>query len=334
MIDYPCRRPGSSGTRRRLPGAHAARNSGEWRDAAGWWSCPAVFRSGACTHTPVFRSDSFRPPMVVRSASISAMNCESRVYRDWRRKRGNDIRSFRKIHSDHRRGPRTGRALAIGAAQAGATGRPRSTWMRRSLARAARRRPPSITTYVVDVVDRAAFMAAAGRIGRIDGVVNNAMLIRYDAIEAVDEAILDRMLAIGIKGAVWGVQALLRHMDPEVGGVILNLASPVAERGFPEHRRLQHGEGRHGHLHSNPRRGTRSAQACASMRWRRAPFPRPARSPLRRRPSTSGARSRIPLRRLGREEDATNRVAVPAERCGIIHQRRNSACRRRLPGLA
>jgi NADP-dependent 3-hydroxy acid dehydrogenase YdfG len=41
------------------------------------------------------------------------------------------------------------------------------------------------------------------------------------------------MLAIGIKGAVWGVQALLRHMDPAAGGVILNLASPTAERGFP-----------------------------------------------------------------------------------------------------
>ncbi len=44
---------------------------------------------------------------------------------------------------------------------------------------------------------------------------------------------LDRMLAIGIKGAVWGVQALLRHMDPARGGVILNLASPTGERGFP-----------------------------------------------------------------------------------------------------
>ena len=124
-----------------------------------------------------------------------------------------------------------GRALALGAAQAGA----RVTAFDvdgQSLVEL-RKASEAITTHVVDVVDRSAYMEAAARIGRIDGVVNNAMLIRYDAIEAVDDAILDRMLAIGIKGAVWGVQALLRHMDPQVGGVILNLASPGAERGFP-----------------------------------------------------------------------------------------------------
>src|ERR1700722_6721843 len=117
-----------------------------------------------------------------------------------------------------------GRALAIGAAQAGAT--VAALDLDATSLTELKRMSPSITTFVVDVVDRAAFMAAASRIGRIDAVVNNAMLIRYDAIEAVDEAILDRMLAIGIKGAVWGVQALLRYMDPAVGGVILNLASP------------------------------------------------------------------------------------------------------------
>ena len=92
-----------------------------------------------------------------------------------------------------------GRALAIGAAQAGATV---AAFDLDAGLLAELRSSPSITTYVVDVVDRAAFMSAAGCIGRIDAVVNNAMLIRYDAIEAVDEAILDRMLAIGIKGEI------------------------------------------------------------------------------------------------------------------------------------
>ena len=41
------------------------------------------------------------------------------------------------------------------------------------------------------------------------------------------------MLGIGIKGAIWGAQALLAHMDPARGGAIINMASPVAERGFP-----------------------------------------------------------------------------------------------------
>ena len=147
-----------------------------------------------------------------------------------------------------------GRALAVGASESGAavTAFDLDAVALADLSRS----HPAISTQVVDVVDRLAFESAASKIGRIDGVVNNAMLIRYDPIEAVDETTLDRMLAIGIKGAVWGVQALLRHMDPAQGGVILNLASPTGERGFPDHRRLQHGQGGIGHLHANSGRGT------------------------------------------------------------------------------
>jgi len=91
--------------------------------------------------------------------------------------------------------------------------------------------------FVFSVTDRNAFMAAAADFakanGRIDAVVNNAMLLRYEPIEDVSEDVLDRMLAIGIKGAIWGTQALLAHMDKERGGAIVNMASPVAEKGFP-----------------------------------------------------------------------------------------------------
>jgi len=91
--------------------------------------------------------------------------------------------------------------------------------------------------YAFSVADRNAFMAAAGDFakanGRIDAVVNNAMLLRYEPIEDVSEEVLDRMLAIGIKGAIWGTQALLAYMDKERGGAIVNMASPVAEKGFP-----------------------------------------------------------------------------------------------------
>ena len=91
--------------------------------------------------------------------------------------------------------------------------------------------------YAFSVTDRNAFMAAAEEFaranGRLDAVVNNAMLLRYEPIEAVTEAVADQMLAIGIKGAIWGTQALLAHMDKERGGAIINMASPVAEKGFP-----------------------------------------------------------------------------------------------------
>jgi NAD(P)-dependent dehydrogenase (short-subunit alcohol dehydrogenase family) len=91
--------------------------------------------------------------------------------------------------------------------------------------------------YPVSVADRVAFRAAAAEFaqvsGRIDAVVNNAMLLRYEPIEQVSEDVLDQMLAIGIKGTIWGAQALLAHMDKEKGGAIVNMASPVAERGYP-----------------------------------------------------------------------------------------------------
>jgi meso-butanediol dehydrogenase/(S,S)-butanediol dehydrogenase/diacetyl reductase len=194
-----------------------------------------------------------------------------------------------------------GRALAIGAAQAGA--RVAAFDIDAGLL-AELRTFPSITTYVVDVVDRAAFMAAAGRIGRIDAVVNNAMLIRYDAIEAVDEAILDRMLAIGIKGAVWGVQALLRHMDPVAGGVILNLASPTAERGFPTTAVYSMVKGAMGTLtrtlaaELGPRRVRVNALAPGSI-------PTPGAVAITPQEEYERRAMRIPLRRLGREADAT-----------------------------
>ncbi len=91
--------------------------------------------------------------------------------------------------------------------------------------------------YAVDVSDRTAFMAAgaqfAGELGRIDAVINNAMWLRYEPIEKVTDEVLDAMLAVGIKGAIWGVQLLLGHMKTERGGAIVNMASPVAGRGYP-----------------------------------------------------------------------------------------------------
>jgi NAD(P)-dependent dehydrogenase (short-subunit alcohol dehydrogenase family) len=91
--------------------------------------------------------------------------------------------------------------------------------------------------YAVDVARRADFLAAAsafaGRTGRIDAVINNAMLLRYEPVEQITEEVLARMTAIGIHGSMWGVQALLAHYDKARGGSIINLASPVAEKGFP-----------------------------------------------------------------------------------------------------
>ena len=195
-----------------------------------------------------------------------------------------------------------GRALAIGAAQSGA--RVTAFDVDAPALVELRKASDSITTQVVDVVDRGAFMEAAARIGRIDAVVNNAMLIRYDAIEAVDDAILDRMLAIGIKGAVWGVQALLRHMDPAVGGVILNLASPVAERGFPKTAVYSMVKGAMGTFtrtlaaELGPRKVRVNALAPGSI-------PTPGAVAITPQAEYERRAVNIPLRRIGRDDDAT-----------------------------
>ena len=195
-----------------------------------------------------------------------------------------------------------GRALAIGAWQSGAS----VTAFDLDAERLAELRQafPAIATQVVDVVDRAAFTAAALRIGRIDAVVNNAMLIRYDPIEAVDDAILDRMLAIGIKGAIWGVQALLRQMDPAAGGVVLNLASPTGERGFPNTAVYSMVKGAMGTLtrtlaaELGPRRVRVNALAPGSI-------PTPGAVAITPQEEYARRTTRIPLRRLGHEDDAT-----------------------------
>ena len=88
--------------------------------------------------------------------------------------------------------------------------------------------------FAADASDRAAVYAAAaalaGAFGPLTGIVNDAIFIRYGPVEGVEEEVLDRMFAVGIKGAFWGVQALLAHRGDRPAAIV-NLASPVADLG-------------------------------------------------------------------------------------------------------
>jgi NAD(P)-dependent dehydrogenase (short-subunit alcohol dehydrogenase family) len=88
-----------------------------------------------------------------------------------------------------------------------------------------------------DLGRRAMFLGVASDFakigGRIDGVVNNAAHLRYEKVEDVTEETFEKMVNIGLKAVVWGTQALLAHYDPERGGSIINMASPVAYKGYP-----------------------------------------------------------------------------------------------------
>ena len=166
--------------------------------------------------------------------------------------------------------------------------------------------------YTADVSDRAMFAEAAGQFaaerGRIDAVVNNAMLLRYEPIEQVTGEVLDRMLGIGIKGTIWGSQMLLAHMDAERGAAIVNMASPVAERGFPNTAVYSLVKGAIVTLTKTlaaelgPRGVRVNAVAPGSV-------PTPGARGLNDEAEYARRARTIPLRRLGREEDNAEAVA-------------------------
>jgi len=166
--------------------------------------------------------------------------------------------------------------------------------------------------YAADVADRAMFAEAADRFaaerGRIDAVVNNAMLLRYEPIEQVTGEVLDRMLGIGIKGTIWGSQMLLAHMDAGRGASIVNMGSPVAERGFPNTAVYSLVKGAIVTLTKTlaaelgPRGVRVNAVAPGSV-------PTPGARGLNDEAEYARRARTIPLRRLGREDDNAEAVA-------------------------
>ena len=161
-------------------------------------------------------------------------------------------------------------------------------------------------SYACDVSDRNALLGVAARFasirGRIDAVINNAMLLRYEPVERITAETLARMVSIGVQGSVWGAQALLAHYDPERGGAIINMASPVAERGFPNTAAYSLVKGAIVTLTKvlaaelGPKKVRVNALAPGSV-------PTPGALGLNDRAEYERRTRTIPLRRLGREED-------------------------------
>jgi NAD(P)-dependent dehydrogenase (short-subunit alcohol dehydrogenase family) len=160
--------------------------------------------------------------------------------------------------------------------------------------------------YRVDVAVRDEFLQAAAQFARhcggIDAVVNNAMLLRYEPVEQITAETLNRMTAIGINGSVWGAQALLAHYDAARGGAIVNMASPVAEKGFANTAAYSLVKGAIVTLTKvlaaelGPRNVRVNAIAPGSV-------PTPGALGLNDKAEYERRTRSIPLRRLGREED-------------------------------
>ena len=101
-----------------------------------------------------------------------------------------------------------------------------------------RREGLDATALAVDVSDkrlvgRAYAEFIAGR--PLFALVNNAVYIRFEPLENVSEDILDKMVGVSLKGAIWGIQAALPALEKSVAETgdasIVNISSGAAFQG-------------------------------------------------------------------------------------------------------
>lgn len=70
--------------------------------------------------------------------------------------------------------------------------------------------------------------------GRVDGLVNCAGIDGQNTrITEVEEHVLDRLLAVNLKGVLFTMRAVIPHMVSQGGGSIVNIASVSALIGIP-----------------------------------------------------------------------------------------------------
>jgi 3-oxoacyl-[acyl-carrier protein] reductase len=79
----------------------------------------------------------------------------------------------------------------------------------------------------------ASIAAVVERTGRLDGLVNNAAWVRYQAIPDIQPETVERMLNVGFTGIIWAIQAASAAMDEARGGTIVNVASAAGFRSAP-----------------------------------------------------------------------------------------------------
>nr|WP_145547030.1 glucose 1-dehydrogenase [Variovorax boronicumulans] len=166
-----------------------------------------------------------------------------------------------------------------------------------------------------DVSTREGMHAAVQRLtreaGRLDVLVNNAAWVRYQPLPEITPEVMDRMVEIGFKSVVWGMQAAAEAMDPQRGGAIVNVASVA---GFKSPMRSV--------VYSGLKAGvlglTRAAAADLGARRIRvnavAPGAVPTEGTAKHRNAELDARriARTPLGRLGTVEDIADAICFLA----------------------
>ena len=147
--------------------------------------------------------------------------------------------------------------------------------------------------------------------GRFDILVNNAAWVRYQAVPDIAPETVERMLEVGFKSVIWGIQAAAEAMDAERGGAIVNIASVAGLRSAPN-----------SVVYSGIKAGvmgvTRAAAAELGRRAIRvnaiAPSAVPTEGTQRNRNAERDAMriARTPLGRLGTVEDVARAIGFLA----------------------
>ena len=156
---------------------------------------------------------------------------------------------------------------------------------------------------------RAAVFALRDAAGRLDVLVNNAAWVRYQPVAEIAPETLDRMVEVGFKAVIWGIQAAAEAMG-EDGGSIINIASTAGLRATPS-----------SVVYSGIKAGVMGITRAAADLGPRgirvnaiAPSAVPTEGTARHRTAEKDARriARTPLGRLGTVEDIARAIAFLA----------------------
>ncbi len=174
---------------------------------------------------------------------------------------------------------------------------------------------------------RRAVLGFAERAGRLDVLVNNAAWVRYQAIPDVAPETVDRMVEIGFKAVIWGIQAAAEVMHPERGGAIVNLASVagiVSQRNSIVYSGIKAG------VMEITRAAAAGARRPQDPRQRRGAGAVPTEGTQRNRNAErdAGRIARTPLGRLGTVDDIA-RASSASWRATRADSRRTDAGGRR-----
>jgi 3-oxoacyl-[acyl-carrier protein] reductase len=158
---------------------------------------------------------------------------------------------------------------------------------------------------------RAAVQRLVQEVGCLDVLVNNAAWVRYQPLAEITPEVMDRMVEIGFKSVIWGIQIAAELMDTEKGGSIINVASIAAFKS-PTRSLVYSG------LKAGVLGITRAAAADLGSRRIRvnavAPGAVPTEGTIKHRNAELDARriARTPLGRLGTVEDIAKAICFLA----------------------